>query len=99
MSPWLRLASPAKFELWVSIPLGLVSFIHFNFHRPIRPIDTIGEAAGMTLAWVFALNALLDFRRMSLPDKLLTCIWFPVLTVYLCYVLYDAFTTRSWADR
>lgn len=39
------------------------------------------------------------FRRMPQLQRMVATAWFLLMTVYWSYVMFEAFTTRVWADR
>ena len=96
----MRMIAAKKFELWVSIALVAAGTLLFRGHMPLGPVDTIGFAIVMIFAWVLALNASLDLRRMNWPMRILALLWLVLVTWLAVQTLSAEFTfDRRWSPR
>jgi hypothetical protein len=96
----MRVVAPNKLELWASIALVVLGNFLFRGHLPLRPTDTIGFVVIVLFAWVTALNASLDLKRMSWPLRALAVVWFLYVSWVALRTVPPEFTfDRRWADR
>ena len=89
----------SRHELWPSILLTFVATLIFRGHVPLGPRDTIGYPSALLVAWLLALDAILDWPRMGMLHRCVAALWFILLSLLTPLVLYESFTTRLWADR
>jgi hypothetical protein len=96
----MRVIAAKKIELWASIALVAVGVIMFRTHMPLGPADTIGFAVVTVFAWVFALNASLDFRRMSWPLRIVALLWLVLISWLAIRTLSaELVFDRRWSPR
>ena len=87
-----------KSELWISFAVALAGFL-LTAHMPKGFVDVLIIAGTQLIAFLCALNALLDMKSMSIPERCIVIPWF-------CFLLYSApssiwwvATLRGFADR
>lgn len=96
----MRVIAAKKSELWASVALVAAGLGLFRSHMPLGPVDTIGFAIGLVFAWVFALNAILDLRRMSWPLRVVALLWLVLVSWLAIRTFSEEFTfDQRWSPR
>jgi hypothetical protein len=94
----MRLLAPNKHELWIALGLVAIGFLVFRTHMPLGPVDTIGFAISVLIAWVLSVNAALDFKRMDWPLRIWAVFWLLLVTWLAWQALLPEFSSdRHWA--
>ena len=96
---WLQPVAPSRFELGISILLVIFWCGIAPTELPRGPVTWMGTSIVVTLSFICVLNAVFDFRRMGIFERVAIIAWFPLITFVAYNVLQNAITTRIFADR
>ncbi len=86
---------PGKRQFWLSVPLFVIGATPY-FSLPRMPQDEFFAVVCFLFAFVFALNAVLDLRRIPAVAHGFVVLWFALLLVLLPFTLWNTFNNALW---
>jgi len=93
-----RIVGKSKIEIYFSFAAALFGFSTL-LAMPLSYQDVLLSAGALTIAFLCALNALLDFRRMRLVERMLAAPWFLLLLVCVPPLIWRFAHIRMFSNR
>jgi hypothetical protein len=94
----LSFAHGNKWELYISIALPFLTTPYYAV-LPRGYQDLLIGTGVFTVAFICALNAVLDWKRMVWPERIIAVPWFCALAIALPIALWNVSQYKVFADR